>query len=76
MFRLITISAIVAMSLATGACGSIFYAGQQNSVTYRSIDSQMPEELRGSVKTVLGKICRIGKSTAVDLGRQHVPVRP
>ncbi len=53
MIRLFTITAIVTASLATSACGSIFYAGQQDSVTHRSIDSHMSEELRGSVKTVL-----------------------
>ena len=53
MFRLITITAIVIASLSTGACGSIFYSGQQHSVTHRSIDSHMSEELRESVRTVL-----------------------
>ena len=66
MFRLITISAIVAMSLATSACGSIFYAGQQNSVTYRSIDSQMSEELRGSVRTVLVRPSDIPATLSVE----------
>ena len=53
MLRLITITAIIIASLSTAACGSIFYAGQQNSVTHRSVDSHMSEDVRGSVRTVL-----------------------